>query len=381
MRIDWKSCAKVGVSAFILYLCIAYWPSFADLLSALLSAVTPLLLGCVIAYTTNILMSFYERHYFLTSTSTKLIKSRRPVCMVFAFLTLIIVLVFVINMVVPELVSCIKLMVNQIPGAIGDLTRWLETKNIVPEHILDTLQNIDWQSRMSQIIGLLTSGVSNVIGTVIGAVFSVVTSVVTMLIALIFSIYLLQGKERLGSQFQRLMQRYMKHNVYLKFRYVLSVINDCFHRYIVGQCTEAVILGTLCTVGMLILNIPYATIVGAVVAVTALIPVAGAYIGAGVGAIMILTVSPIKAIIFLIFIVVLQQIEGNLIYPRVVGSSMGLPAIWVLVAVTVGGGLMGIAGMLLCVPMAAVVYKLLKEDVNRTTDRPVVNEVRSAKNG
>lgn len=146
---------------------------------------------------------------------------------------------------------------------------------------------------------------------------------------------------------------------------MLSVLNECFHKYIVGQCTEALILGGLCTLGMLILQLPYATMTGAVIAFTALIPVAGAYIGAGVGAFMILTVSPVKAIIFLIFIVILQQLEGNLIYPRVVGSSMGLPGIWVLAAVTVGGGVMGIPGMLLCVPLAAAFYKLLREDVNR----------------
>ncbi|WP_277215231.1 AI-2E family transporter [Pseudoflavonifractor capillosus] len=143
------------------------------------------------------------------------------------------------------------------------------------------------------------------------------------------------------------------------------MLNECFHKYIVGQCTEALILGGLCTLGMLILQLPYATMTGAVIAFTALIPVAGAYIGAGVGAFMILTVSPVKAIIFLIFIVILQQLEGNLIYPRVVGSSMGLPGIWVLAAVTVGGGVMGIPGMLLCVPLAAAFYKLLREDVNR----------------
>ena len=138
-----------------------------------------------------------------------------------------------------------------------------------------------------------------------------------------------------------------------------------------GQCTEAVILGVLCTVGMLLLRLPYATMIGTVIAFTALIPVAGAYIGAGVGAFMILTVSPVKAIIFLIFIVVLQQLEGSLIYPRVVGSSLGLPAIWVLTAVTVGG-LMGIAGMLLCVPLAAASYKLLKEDVNQSQTKECI---------
>ena len=166
----------------------------------------------------------------------------------------------------------------------------------------------------------------------------------------------------------------MKDGIYTKTKYILTVLNDCFHKYIVGQCTEAVILGVLCTLGMLLLRLPYATMTGTVVAFTALIPVAGAYIGAAVGAFMILTVSPMKAVIFLIFLVVLQQLEENLIYPRVVGSSMGLPAIWVLAAVTIGGGVMGIAGMLLGVPLAAAIYRLLREYVNK-------GEIEQARNG
>lgn len=373
MKITWRSCAKIGISAFILYLCILYWPSFAALLTTLFSAAMPLLLGCVLAYAVNILMSFYEKHYFPQTTNHALIKSRRPVCMLSSFLTLILVLILVINLVVPELVSCVKLLAGQIPAAIDDLVGWLETKNIASEDILAFLQSIDWKSRASQILGVLTSGVGNVMGTLIGAVSSVFSGVVTALFALIFSIYLLLGKEKLGRQFRRLMLRYMKPKLYSNVQHVLSVMNDCFHKYIVGQCTEAVILGILCTVGMLILRIPYATMVGAIVAFTALIPVAGAYIGAGVGAFMILTVSPVKAIVFLVFIVVLQQLEGNLIYPRVVGSSIGLPAIWVLAAVTLGGGLLGIVGMMLCVPLAATIYKLLKEDVSKPFSKEQIN--------
>lgn len=374
MKVEWKNCARIGISAFVLYLCITYWPLFVRLISTMFRAATPLLLGCVIAYTTNILMSFYEKHYFPRAINKNLIKSRRPVCLISAFLTLILILLFVINLVVPELISCIKLLAGQLPEAINNFAGWLDTQNIVPENIPDWLENIDWQTRISQIVGVLTSGISNVMDTVIGAVSSIFSGIVTALIALIFAIYILTGKEKLKSQFQRLMHRYVKESICSKFEYVISVVNDSFHKYIVGQCTEAVILGTLCTVGMFVLRIPYATMVGAVIAFTALIPVAGAYIGAGVGAFMILTVSPIKAVIFLVYIVVLQQIEGNLIYPRVVGTSVGLPAIWVLAAVTIGGGLMGIAGMLLCVPLGAAVYKLLKADVNR----PVNSEIRSA---
>lgn len=369
MKVDWATCARVGISGFVLYLCVTYWSSAVSLLNALLNAAMPLLLGCVLAYLINILMNFYEKHDLLKVLGPSLIRIRRPVCMLAAYFTLFLLVMLVVDLVVPELASCVKLLLSQVPRAIDTLIGWLETKNLVPEDIQAVLGAVDWKSKMDQMIRILTSGVGSVMGTAISAIVSVFSSIVTALLAFIFSVYLLMGKEKLASQFQRLMRRYLRTGFYLKVRYILAVMNECFHNYIVGQCTEAVILGVLCTVGMLLLRIPYATMIGAVVAFTALIPVAGAYIGAGVGAFMIFTVAPIKALVFLAFIVILQQLEGNLIYPRVVGSSLGLPAIWVLAAVTIGGGIMGIAGMLLCVPLAAVIYRLLREDVKRTPEK------------
>lgn len=369
VKVDWATCARVGISGFVLYLCVTYWSSAVSLLNALLNAAMPLLLGCVLAYLINILMNFYEKHDLLKVLGPSLIRIRRPVCMLAAYFTLFLLVMLVVDLVVPELASCVKLLLSQVPRAIDMLIGWLETKNLVPEDIQAVLGAVDWKSKMDQMIRILTSGVGSVMGTAISAIVSVFSSIVTALLAFIFSVYLLMGKEKLASQFQRLMRRYLRTGFYSKVRYILSVMNECFHNYIVGQCTEAVILGVLCTVGMLLLRIPYATMIGAVVAFTALIPVAGAYIGAGVGAFMIFTVAPIKALVFLAFIVILQQLEGNLIYPRVVGSSLGLPAIWVLAAVTIGGGIMGIAGMLLCVPLAAVIYRLLREDVKRTPEK------------
>lgn len=365
MKIEWRGCFRIGLSAFVLFLCITYWPAFAKFMGTFIGAAMPLIIGCVIAYIVNILMSFYERHYFIKSKSAALIKSRRPVCMLLSFISVVLIVILLIRLVVPELTACVELLITQIPGAVSKAVSWLEANAAIPEEMLSSLQNIDWKSRIEQIISLLTSGVGSVMGTAVNVVSSVFSGIVTALFALIFSIYLLTGKEKLGSQFDRLMRRYMKDKLYNRSKYVLSVLNDCFHKYIVGQCTEALILGALCTAGMLLLGIPYATMTGAVIAFTALIPVAGGYIGAAIGAFMILTVSPIQALIFLIFIVVLQQLEGNLIYPRVVGSSMGLPAIWVLAAVTIGGGVMGILGMLIGVPLAAALYRLLREDVNR----------------
>ena len=365
MKLEWKTCWKVGISIFLLYLCIHYWTGFTGFLGTLVGAAAPLLIGCVIAYIVNILMSFYERHYFPKSQKKFWTNTRRPVCMLAAFVSVVLVVFLLLNIVVPELVAAVELLLSQVPGVIKNLLGWLESKNIVPEDLLAPLANIDWRSKLEQIFSVLTTGVGNILGTAVNVVSSAFSGIVTALFAVIFSIYLLSGKEKLGSQFDCIMKRFMKEKLYTDTRHVLTVLNDSFHKFLVGQFTEALILGGLCTVGLWIFQFPYATMTGAVIAFTALIPVAGGYIGAAIGAFMIMTVSPIKAILFLIYIVVLQQLEGNIIYPRVVGSSMGLPGIWVLAAVTVGGGVMGIVGMLIGVPLAATAYRLLQQSVRK----------------
>ena len=201
--------------------------------------------------------------------------------------------------------------------------------------------------------------------SVVATVSGVFSGAVTLVMGFMFSFYILYGKEKLGRQARRMMRSYLKPAWCERAFYVLHVLDDSFHRYVVGQCTEAVILGTLCTLGMLIFGFPYATMIGALVGATALIPIAGAYIGAGVGAILILTVSPVEALLFLVFIVILQQLEGNIVYPRVVGSQLGLPALWVLAAITVGGNVMGIGGMLLAVPLTTAIYRLVRENVRK----------------
>ncbi len=370
MKIEWKTCLKVGISAFLLYLCIQYWGAVSGFIGRLLSAAAPLVIGGVIAYLINILMSLYERYYFPRTGKKWLQKSRRPVCMVGAMLTLVAVIALVIGLVVPQFVSCVKLLFVQIQGAVQKLLPLLDEWNLLSDDLLAQLKNLDWQALLERVWGVLTSGIGSAMDIVISTVTSVFSFIVTAFLSIIFAIYLLLDKEKLAGQSNRVLRTYAPKKLYDKLCYVLSILHDCFRRYIAGQCTEAVILGMLCTVGMLILRLPYATMIGAFVAVTALIPVAGAYIGGAVGAFMIFTVSPIKAVIFLIFLVALQQIEGNLIYPRVVGSSMGLPAIWVLAAVTVGGGIGGIGGMIVSVPLAATFYRILRNDLHKKVPAP-----------
>ncbi|MBR6736536.1 MAG: AI-2E family transporter, partial [Oscillospiraceae bacterium] len=172
-------------------------------------------------------------------------------------------------------------------------------------------------------------------------------------------------KEKFGAQARAVLAHYMKDSWYERFNYVIDVLDDSFHKFIVGQCTEAVILGLLCTGGMMLLRLPYATMIGTLLGFMALIPMVGSFIATVIGAFMIFTVSPAKALVFVIFEIVMQQIEGNFIYPKVVGSSIGLPAVLVLTAVTVGGGVFGVVGLLAGVPLTAAVYRIVSDDIKK----------------
>ena len=369
MKIEWKSCFRLGFTVFLTYLAIHYWSGLTGMVKVLFGAAGSLALGCVIAYVLNILMSFYEKYYFAKSQNAVVVKSKRVVCLAASLLTLVAVVALVVGLVLPELAACVKLLAAEIPVALDSVVEWMEESGllaaVMSEESIAAVTAIDWQAKMAEMVRVLAAGVGGVAQAAVGAVSATVSVITQFVIGLIFAIYILLGKETLGGQLRRVMEHYLKPVWNEKIRYVVGVFDGSFHNFIVGQCIEAVVLGVLCIIGMTVLRFPYAMMIGTLIGFTALIPVAGAYIGAGVGAFMILTVSPVKALFFLVFIVVLQQLEGNLIYPKVVGKSIGLPGIWVLAAVTVGGGVMGIPGMLIGVPTVAAVYQLVKQDLNR----------------
>ena len=363
VKIEFKTCLKVGITIFGLYLCIFYWSSIAGTINGFLGAISPIIIGAAFAYPLNILLSFYERHFFPKSKNKLVTKLRRGVCVALAFFSLLLVVALVIALVVPQLVSCIKLVIDEVPIFYQSVLEKLAQYDIFPRDIINALSSFDWKSQSEKIISVATSGIGSVMGVVVTTVTSVVSGVTSFFLAVIFASYILYNKEKLGSQLVRIRKRYLPEKINKKMEYVSSITDDSFHRFIVAQCTEAVILGGLCTIGMLILKLPYAAMIGTVICVTAFIPVVGGLIGGGVGAFLILMESPSKALIFLIFLILLQNFEGDVIYPKVVGSSMGLPGLWVLAAVTVGGTMFGILGMLLGVPIAATVYRLIKNDV------------------
>ncbi|MBE6785592.1 MAG: AI-2E family transporter [Ruminococcaceae bacterium] len=368
IKIDWKTCFRVGISVFAVFLAIHYWTSTASLIKTFLSAVLPLVIGAVIAYPLNILMEFYERHILKRTNNPKIYKLRNGICLVLTLVTLLLIVALVVALVVPQLTSCIKLLIDKVPGAIDKVVEFVAQFEIVPEDILGMLEGIDWKSKISEIISVATTGIGSAFDVVVSTVSSVVSGATSGILAIIFAVYLLLSKDKLMEQTDRVIKHFVKKDIYDKGRYVLKTANDAFHKFIVGQCTEAVILGALCSVGMLILRLPYAAMMGAVTAFTALIPVVGALIGGGIGFVLIFVESPTKAIIFLVFIVILQQLEGDLIYPKVVGSSIGLPGIWVFVAVAVGSGMFGILGMMISVPVAATAYRLLGNEINGKTE-------------
>lgn len=324
--------------------------------------VAPLLLGAIIAFILNILVVSYEKVIFTKSKSKLVEKSRRGVCILLSVLTIILILVFFLNIVIPQVAQFVSLLIKEFPNVYDKAVKWaLEYSDEIPalqERVKDLNMNGEQVLKKSlEILGNSTFGTVSFIGSAFGAV-------IQLILAITFSVYILAGKEDLKHKFDKLLKAFMKEDKRKKLYDVLKTADSTFSSYIIGQCKEAVILGVLCTLGMVILRFPYAKVVGPVIGMTALIPMLGAYIGAGLGFILILSIDWLQAVLFLVFIVVLQQLEGNIIYPKVVGSSIGLPGIWVFAAVIIGGGLMGITGILFGVPLIATIYKLLGKSVN-----------------
>lgn len=347
---------------------------FEGLISIATGAAYPLVLGAVIAYIFNIILSRLESSYFPKSDKKFVDSSRRPVCIVLSFLFAVGVIVLVLTIVIPAIINAFELLGAKIPPIFNegvdnlllklkeypDLQK--EVQNFVNEF---DLKSINWAKITENTVHALQSGVISLLSStakIVGAAASAVTNIV---IAIIFAIYLLSRKDSLLRDINRTLTVFLSEKSNKKIQKVCKVTNETFRQFFVGQFIEAILLGCLCFVGMLILRLPYAGMSSALVGVTALIPIVGAFIGAGISAFIIFTENPVQALIFLIFLVLLQQFEGNIIYPKVVGNSVGLPGIWVLASITIGGTLWGIVGMLIAVPFAATVYKLFFEKLEK----------------
>lgn len=315
----------------------------------------PLIIGFILAVVINVPMSFIEKHLFAKTKNKTLQRLRHPLAVICAIVLIIVLLVGIFTLIIPELIHVVSFVIQIAEDVIDMLAKADQEENFFTQF------NINWEQIKQQVMswlknssGDLLSGAANVFGSAAGGVMDVV-------FAVIFALYMLAGKQRLLRQLQRLMRAWLPDKFTTPAIHVGQVFSASFHAFIVGQVTEAAILGSLCALGMLVLGLPYAAMIGVLVGVCALVPIVGGYTSAIVGTFIILTVDPVKALIFLIYLIILQQIEGNLIYPRVVGGKINLPGIWVLAAVTIGGGLAGPFGMLLGVPTASALYALVKE--------------------
>ncbi|MFL2130202.1 AI-2E family transporter [Ruoffia sp. FAM 20858] len=351
--------------AGLIVLAIVNFDRLKNIFSYLLTISMPIILGFIIAYVLNIPMVMLEKLYFPNSDSIVIKKTRRPVSILVSIIIITIVLIFILNLVIPQLISVFGRIIEIIPLLANGIQNWvIENEEIFPPlaEFVETFQ-IDWQNIVTNMISIANRFTTNIIETTLSTAGSVFSIVVNLFLSLMISLYVLMSKETLGRQFRIISETYLPERGHKGLMYVLEVTDFSFRHFITGEVLEALILGSLVTVGMWIFQFPYASMIGALTGVTALIPVLGAYISGAIGFIMIFVDSPIQALTFLVFIIVIQQLEGNLIYPRVVGGSIGLPGLWVLISITIGGGLLGIWGMLLAVPLVSTLFKLLKNDI------------------
>jgi predicted PurR-regulated permease PerM len=366
LKLSKKQVIGYGCLVLVIVATLIYPQSALKLITKSMGVVFPIILGAALAYVLNLLCSRLEQWYFPKSRLKIVRVTRRPVSILLTFVLVLLVLFGVLRLVLPQFANALSEFFESVPKVVTRLAAWIQSTDQFPliQKKISTTQ-IDWTSIQSKVMKYFTTGISGVLGSTI-TIFSKVTSgVVNFVLAVTFAIYILISKEKLGTNIKRVGHAFLSDRVMRKLKYYLATINQCFSSFIIGQVTEAFVLGTLCIVGMLIFRFPYAVSIGAFVGMMALIPIFGAWIGAGVGFLLIVVDSPFKAVLFIVFILVLQQIEGNLIYPKVVGTSIGLPGIWVLAAITIGSGISGILGMLLGVPVAATLYKLLKDATNQ----------------
>ncbi len=353
----------------VLVLCIIHSNYIIEQIGFVISILSTFLIGVAIAFVINIPMDFFERKLFANVKKPRLKKAARPLSLVLAILAILAVIALVTVVVIPQIVHTVREIAQVIPQHMAATIHRLEEMFAQYPRIIEQLQKIniheiDWMSLAESMLQFFRNGVGNAVTNTFSAAGRFVSAVVKAVIAFIFALYALLQKERLINQTKRILHAYIPKRGYLWLCKTTRLLVKNFRNFITGQCLEAVIIGTLFVVVLSILRIPYALLIGVLIAFTALIPIVGAFIGFAVSVFLVLMVSPVKALIFTITFFVIQQLEGNLIYPKVVGDSVGLPAIWVLAAVSAGSSLMGVLGMLTFIPLMATIYTLIRDDVN-----------------
>lgn len=377
MELDKKNVKKVLLIvtfSIVLFLGLQNIDVVFQYIGIFLRVLNPFILGICFAFILNVFLKLIEEKLFgfLNRKNFKVWnKCKRPVCILLSLAVIIGVIFIIMFLIVPELKRTFDIIITNFPRYMEQLKIWVEQLMITFNISADVLANIQsgWDSLVRSITEFLQNGSLNFLNTTVNITTSIFSGVVRMILALVFALYILGQKERLSDQLKRVITAYLPEEKADRMFYIGELSNRVFSNFVSGQLTEATLLGLLCFLGMTIFRMPYASMVAILVGFTALIPLFGAFIGTGIGAFLILMVSPIKAFWFIVFIIVLQQIEGNFIYPKVVGSSVGLPSIWVFSTITLGSRMFGVPGMLISVPLCSVLYCLFREAVRKRIDQ------------
>lgn len=375
---DIKNLMLLIVFAVLVYVGVQRLDMLWVFLRFLMGIIYPFLLGAAMAFVLNVPMHFMENKIFGNAKEgSRASKMARPVSLILSLLLVVGIVLVVILVVVPELGQTIMSISASVEAAIPRLQDWAVDTFHNNQQIARWIQNLefDWNGIIGTAMDFLKNGAGNVLNSTMAVAKTVVNVLMNFFIALVFSFYILLQKEKLSEQVRKVCYAFFPVKIVKKIMEVCSLSYRTFASFVSGQCLEAVILGAMFFVTMTIFRFPYALLIGILIAFTALIPIFGAFIGCAVGTFLILVVDPMKGLAFIILFLVLQQVEGNLIYPHVVGGSVGLPSIWVLVAVTVGGSLMGVVGMLIFIPLASVVYALFRQTVYKKLKEKNIHDI------
>ena len=379
-KVKIKQICSLMLLAAVLIFALIYSKELFGAIALGFRILSPFITGAVIAFVLNLPMNLVEKKLLAKWNGRAAQKLKRPISMVLALLTVILIIILVLIAVVPQLSNTIIVLGNKIPDFMDNVLIWLEQLSRdypqLEEEVAKLAEiEIDWVQIGDSILSFLKNGVGNALTSTFSVATGIIGGVADLVISLIFALYILSQKEKLENQGRRILVAYLPERIEQKVEHIFALLYRNFSKFITGQCLEAVILGCMFAVSMLIFGMPYVPLVSVTIAVTALVPIVGAFAGCIVGAFFILVESPVLAFWFVVMFLVLQQIEGNLIYPRVVGTSVGLPGMWVLLAVAVGGDLMGVGGMLAMIPLASVLYTLAREiTTKRLADREIPQE-------
>lgn len=339
-------------------------------ISKVFSVISPITLGLCLAFVLNIIMNLFEKKilsFMKRSRSPFVRKLCRPLSLIITFAAGFGVIALVLVIIVPQMVDAVDMVITKLPGYANDFFLWAE-KMLSDNNIsVETIANweMDWKSMVNKILDFAQKSSATIVDSTITFTSSIISGSFDVIMAIIISIYVLIKKERILDICKKAVTAYMPEKAREKIFKIGALSYKAFAQFIKGQGIEACILGTLCFIGMKIFKFPYAGTVGVLVGITALIPIFGAWIGGGLSAFLILMVNPMKALLFIIYLLILQQIENNLIYPRVVGESIGLPGLLVLIAVIIGNSLTGVTGILVSVPLCSILYTLFKEGIDK----------------